>query len=136
MLTPSLAPSIVGSEKFATRKRLLTWQGYPDYPLTVQEDLAMEAFIRGLTPTLLRQQVRLPRAGLVPHRSDRIAKRACGAAEEGSRDEEDDGSQSIKRSVAPLQTLPLTVGGSTVRTDHVPLQWLLNFRESLQPWSQ
>ncbi|RXN01412.1 hypothetical protein EOD39_6907 [Acipenser ruthenus] len=39
--------------------RYLAWRGYPDFLSATQEDLAMEAFTRGLTPTALRQQVRI-----------------------------------------------------------------------------
>ncbi|MGH0178499.1 UNVERIFIED_CONTAM: hypothetical protein FKN15_077508, partial [Acipenser sinensis] len=60
-------------DRLATRKRVsgeklgilaadtkyLARRGYPGLPPAVQEDLAMEAFIRGLNPTALRQQVRL-----------------------------------------------------------------------------
>ncbi|MGH0161200.1 UNVERIFIED_CONTAM: hypothetical protein FKN15_044697 [Acipenser sinensis] len=56
-------------QHLATRKRVsaeklgviaanvlyLAHRGYPDYPLATQGDLAMEAFIRGLTSTDLRQ---------------------------------------------------------------------------------
>ncbi|MGH0168063.1 UNVERIFIED_CONTAM: hypothetical protein FKN15_066133 [Acipenser sinensis] len=34
----------------------LARQGYPDYQLVTQRDLAKEAFVCGLTPTALRQQ--------------------------------------------------------------------------------
>ncbi|MGH0127559.1 UNVERIFIED_CONTAM: hypothetical protein FKN15_031313 [Acipenser sinensis] len=37
----------------------LALRGYPDYPPATQGDLAMEAFVRGLTPNALCQQVRL-----------------------------------------------------------------------------
>ncbi|MGH0135255.1 UNVERIFIED_CONTAM: hypothetical protein FKN15_057299 [Acipenser sinensis] len=43
----------------AADTKYLARRGYPGLPPAVQEDLAMEAFIRGLNPTALRQQVRL-----------------------------------------------------------------------------
>ncbi|MGH0154337.1 UNVERIFIED_CONTAM: hypothetical protein FKN15_027174 [Acipenser sinensis] len=39
--------------------RYLAWRGYPDFLSAAQEDLAMEAFTQGLTPTALHQQVRI-----------------------------------------------------------------------------
>ncbi|MGH0164253.1 UNVERIFIED_CONTAM: hypothetical protein FKN15_069232 [Acipenser sinensis] len=36
--------------------RYLARRGYPTFPPATQEDLAVEAFVRGLTPTALRQQ--------------------------------------------------------------------------------
>ncbi|MGH0176665.1 UNVERIFIED_CONTAM: hypothetical protein FKN15_073387 [Acipenser sinensis] len=41
----------------AADTRYLLQRGYPGLPPAVQEDLEMEAFIRGLNPTTLRQQV-------------------------------------------------------------------------------
>ncbi|MGH0166495.1 UNVERIFIED_CONTAM: hypothetical protein FKN15_067462 [Acipenser sinensis] len=38
--------------------RYLARRGYPTFQPATQEDLAVEAFVRGLTPTALRQQVR------------------------------------------------------------------------------
>ncbi|RXM30458.1 hypothetical protein EOD39_1942 [Acipenser ruthenus] len=39
--------------------RYLARRGFPDFPPATQDDLAMEVFVRGLTPTVLCQQVRL-----------------------------------------------------------------------------
>ncbi|MGH0181216.1 UNVERIFIED_CONTAM: hypothetical protein FKN15_006293 [Acipenser sinensis] len=38
--------------------RYLARRGYPTFPPATQEDLAVEAFVRRLTPTALCQQVR------------------------------------------------------------------------------
>ncbi|MGH0150048.1 UNVERIFIED_CONTAM: hypothetical protein FKN15_020471 [Acipenser sinensis] len=44
---------------FAAEIRYLTRKGYPHFAAEVQEDLATEAFLRGLTPDALRRHVRL-----------------------------------------------------------------------------
>ncbi|MGH0188450.1 UNVERIFIED_CONTAM: hypothetical protein FKN15_029733 [Acipenser sinensis] len=43
----------------AANLRYVAWRGYPNFLPAAQEDLVMEAFIRGLTPAALRQQLQV-----------------------------------------------------------------------------
>ncbi|MGH0155613.1 UNVERIFIED_CONTAM: hypothetical protein FKN15_036351 [Acipenser sinensis] len=63
----------------------LARRGYPDYPPATQGDLAMEAFVRGLTPNALRQQVRLA-APTSLELALAHAERVEAVLEEGERD--------------------------------------------------
>ncbi|MGH0118987.1 UNVERIFIED_CONTAM: hypothetical protein FKN15_003536 [Acipenser sinensis] len=63
----------------------LARRGYPNYPPATQGDLAMEAFVRGLTPNALRQQVRLA-APTSLELALAHAERVEAVLEEGERD--------------------------------------------------
>ncbi|XP_058864420.1 uncharacterized protein LOC131706752 [Acipenser ruthenus] len=65
--------------------RYLARRGYPMFPPATQEDLAVEAFVRGLTPTALRQQVRFA-APTSLELAVAHAERVEAVLEEGERD--------------------------------------------------
>ncbi len=46
-------------DAFATDIRVYTRKGYPTFPAAAREELSLHAVLRGLTPELIRQHVRL-----------------------------------------------------------------------------
>lgn len=84
--------------------RYLARRGYPTFPPATQEDLAVEAFVRGLTPTALRQQVRFA-APTSLELAVAHAERVEAVLEEGERDHAP-GSESGQQKRRPDHTPP------------------------------